>query len=82
MLLEASTFLWNISILLFSTKMYLLLIIFFTIKLYAHIDIFKIKKRALHFFSNDYGSAFEGLLRKSGCTNMNLKRQGTLHRNI
>ena len=36
----------NISIFLFSTKMYLLLIILFTIKLYAHIiDIFKIVKR-------------------------------------
>ena len=63
--------------------MYVLLIILFTIKLYAHTDIFKIlQKRALNFFSNDYGSAFEGLLRKSACTNMNLKRQGTLHRNI
>ena len=32
----------NISILLFSTKMYLLLIILFTIKLYAHINTFHI----------------------------------------
>ena len=31
----------NISILLFSTKMYLLLTILFTIKLYAYIYIFK-----------------------------------------
>ena len=37
-----------------------------------------LRKRALRFLLNDYGSINEDLLEKSGCPNMNLRRQRTL----
>ena len=37
-----------------------------------------LQKRALQFLLNNYGSTYEDLLEKSGCPNMNLRRQRRL----
>ena len=41
-----------------------------------------VRKRALRFLLSDYSSTYEGLLEKSSCPIMNLRRQRTLSREI